>query len=367
MRQWLEAGYFKGDLPISQNQNGPFKTLSSLFPDITTAFKPSIPSGESNAKAAAIAEAEARARAEARAVAERDAMVQAEAARQAKLQSSQVRQENQSNQLKMMLGLGGNGPSAVAAVNVKAQSRETVEPKPESNSEIDAEPQSKLSQPKGSKTTNATNEFAEQAAAITTPAWGGAATNQSAKKKSMSEIQKEEAKVAAAKQKATGNQPGGGWANIAASGGTTAWSGGAVARASPVIKTGTSSAGMSVQSSNVNKQQNNNVVNKKEVAKQSSNTQKVLEEFGADDQMTPALENWCKEQMKKLNGSDDLTLVAFCMTLSDPMEIKQYLAAYLGSTPQVSSFAQEFINRKNSKKQQEEWETTGKSKKNRKR
>jgi len=28
MRQWLEAGYFKGNLPISQSVNGPFKKLS---------------------------------------------------------------------------------------------------------------------------------------------------------------------------------------------------------------------------------------------------------------------------------------------------------------------------------------------------
>lgn len=362
MRQWLEAGYFKGDLPISQNQNGPFKTLSSLFPDITTAFRPTIPSGETSAKTAAILEAEARAQAEARAAAERDA--KAEAARQAKSQNSQARQQDHSNQLKMMLGLGGDGSNAVAGVQGKPQIRETVKSTSETNITLDSEPQSKLPKAKSSKTANTTKD---SGAAITTPAWGGAATTQSTKKKSMSEIQKEEAKVAAAKQKATGSQPGGGWANIAASGGTTAWSGGAVAKASSVLKTGASATGMSLQSSKNPNQQNNSVVNKKEVAKQSSNTQKVLEEFGADDQMTPALESWCKEQMKKLNGSDDLTLVAFCMTLSDPIEIKQYLAAYLGSTPQVSSFAQEFINRKNGKKQQEEWETTGKSKKNRKR
>jgi hypothetical protein len=355
MRQWLEAGYFKGDLPISQNKNGPFQTLSALFPDITSAFKPSISSSEANSKTASNADAEARA------AIERDPKSKAEMATQGG--NSHARQQNQSNQLKMMLGLGGDGSNAVAGVNLKPQSGETVEVKSETKAKNDAEPQSKLFK---TKTSKASNTVKDSGSTTTTPAWGGAATNQSTKKKSMSEIQKEEAKVAAAKQKATGSQSGGGWANIAASGGTTAWSGGAVARASPVLKTGTPSAGMGVQSSNIPKQQNTAVVNRKD-SKQTSNTQKVLEEFGADDQMTPALENWCKEQMKKLNGSDDLTLVAFCMTLSDPIEIKQYLAAYLGSTPQVSSFAQEFINRKNGKKQQEEWETTGKSKKNRKR
>ena len=46
-----------------------------------------------------------------------------------------------------------------------------------------------------------------------------------------------------------------------------------------------------------------------------------------------------KDQMTKLNGTDDLTLVSFCMTLSDPVEIRQYLTAYLGSTPQVELIA----------------------------
>lgn len=45
MRQWLEAGYFKGDdLPMSQNPEGSFRPLSSLFPDLTIAFKPVSPS-----------------------------------------------------------------------------------------------------------------------------------------------------------------------------------------------------------------------------------------------------------------------------------------------------------------------------------
>ena len=83
--------------------------------------------------------------------------------------------------------------------------------------------------------------------------------------------------------------------------------------------------------------------------------------------MNPALEAWCKEQMRKLNGSDDLTLVSFCMTLNDPAEIRQYLTAYLGSTPQINNFATEFINRKGGgKARTEEWETTVKPKKTKK-
>ena len=55
------------------------------------------------------------------------------------------------------------------------------------------------------------------------------------------------------------------------------------------------------------------------------------------------------------------------MTLSDPVEIRQYLAAYLGSTPEVSNFANEFIHRKGGNKaNQEEWESADKAKKSRK-
>ena len=62
-----------------------------------------------------------------------------------------------------------------------------------------------------------------------------------------------------------------------------------------------------------------------------------------------ALETWSKTQLKKITGSDDLTLVHFCMTLADSSEIRQYLSLYLGSTPQVAAFANEFIQRKSGK------------------
>ncbi|CAN0453924.1 unnamed protein product, partial [Laminaria digitata] len=62
--------------------------------------------------------------------------------------------------------------------------------------------------------------------------------------------------------------------------------------------------------------------------------------------MPPAMSSWASQQLKKINGKDDLTLLEFCMSLSDASEIRQYLAAYLGSTPEVSSFATEFLHRK---------------------
>ena len=38
------SGYFKGDLPISQDPKGQFRPLSSLFSDVDVAFKPTGPS-----------------------------------------------------------------------------------------------------------------------------------------------------------------------------------------------------------------------------------------------------------------------------------------------------------------------------------
>lgn len=86
----------------------------------------------------------------------------------------------------------------------------------------------------------------------------------------------------------------------------------------------------------------------------------AVDNFGANGRMTPTLESWCKEQMQKLNNSDDLTLVQFCMTLTDKDEIRQYLTAYLGSTPQVNNFATEFIKKKGGDNDRnEEWESAG--------
>ena len=105
MRQWLEAGYFKGDLPISQNTKGPFLALNSYFSgDPSNAFKPA-----DNGAAKAREAAEAKARAEAEQIAARE---QAENEAKACAQAEAEKNNQQSTQLKMMLGLGGGGSSS---------------------------------------------------------------------------------------------------------------------------------------------------------------------------------------------------------------------------------------------------------------
>ena len=388
MRQWLEAGYFKGDLPISQDPKGPYRTLSSLFPDINVAFQPTGPS-KSELAAKEQEEQEAKRKAEEAAVEaarlereqkeqeEKEARAKAEEAAKAakaaeamRLQSEQESQsnqnpnQNQSAQLKMLLGLGGNNGGTSSTIGgVQTDTPEQTIPKEEKPREV--KPQTKASKPNQTKPT--TKVVKEQPpstpAPPAAPAWGGAGTNKPAvRKKSMSEIQQEEARVAArvSKQKPSNS---GGWANVAASGGTTAWSGSAVLSSMPAT-VNNASLPQTTPLPSRSKPQIAGLSAPKQ--KTPSSTQKTMEEFGSNGKMTSALESWCKEQMRKLSGNDDLTLIAFCMTLTDPVEIKGYLTAYLGSTSQVNNFAVEFIQRKNGNKQQEQWETTGGSKKGRK-
>ena len=67
------------------------------------------------------------------------------------------------------------------------------------------------------------------------------------------------------------------------------------------------------------------------------------ESFGGKE-MSKDMADWCTVQLKRLNGSDDLTLVQFCMSLDSAVEIRQYLSEYLGSSPAVTNFATDFIN-----------------------
>ena len=63
--------------------------------------------------------------------------------------------------------------------------------------------------------------------------------------------------------------------------------------------------------------------------------------------MPRSMISWCKTQLLKITKSDDETLVRFCFTLDSPADIREYMRNYMGSTPQVSAFASEFIRRKN--------------------
>lgn len=62
--------------------------------------------------------------------------------------------------------------------------------------------------------------------------------------------------------------------------------------------------------------------------------------------MSPKFRRWCVQEMIRLSGHDDTTLVDYCFTLQSPAEIRESMSGTLGSTPGVSQFASEFIRRK---------------------
>ena len=377
MKQWLEAGYFKGDLPISQSNGGPFRPLASYFNDPKTAFQSS-PSEEEKAAAEARAQAEAEAAAKVQAAkeaeekrrAEEEAKLAAEEERRQVAEVERQQQANQSAQLKMMLGLGG-GSTEIAG---PPQPQPEPEPEPVAvEKPTNNKQQKKKAQPKQVQQPQPVEEKtpvpAPEPASPPAPAWGGGAASAS-RKKSMSEIQQEEAKEAARRAKEQGGRPsGGGWANIAATGGSTAWGSAATAPAAAVVTPMPAIASVtSTQKINANAAWNMKqaaaAAAPSAAAKQAQQAAAV-DNFGANGQMTSTMEKWCKDQMQKINGSDDLTLVTFCMTLTDSDEIRQYLSAYLGSSPQVNNFATEFIKRKGGDNGAE-WESAGGPKKGRK-
>eukprot|EP00934_Nitzschia_sp_Nitz4_P002864 Nitzschia sp. Nitz4//scaffold22_size323478//313194//316554//NITZ4_000596-RA/size323478-processed-gene-0.430-mRNA-1//1//CDS//3329543204//2854//frame0 len=389
MRQWLEAGYFKGDLPISQQSSGPFYQLALLFPDLNVAFKaspdtadPAKEEADKKAKeealaeqrrkeeeaAAAAAEEErkaaekARAEAEAREAAEQEKAEAARKAAEAERASAAAASKSganggnnkQSTQLKMLLGVSNDGGAKEAPA--PSPSKPTAAEKKASKGS------GKGSQPKAQQAEvkpQATPAPVEQKPAV--PAWGGVANTKPTK--SMSEIQREEARAAAllaVQTQGAPRQPSSGWANVAA--GTQGWSTGVV-KPTPISV----AAPRPTQVAQPRRQNPAGGVAKPQGVtgqQRATSVTSSAEEFGAT--MNPALEKWCKEQMQKIAGSDDLTLVAFCMTLNDAAEIRQYLTTYLGSSSQVNNFATEFINRRGLGSKQEEWETTNVSKKGRK-
>jgi hypothetical protein len=388
MRQWLEAGYFKGDLPISQQSSGPFVRLSGLFPDLNHAFQAvqaNAAAEEAERKAleeemrqreiadeerwaAAVAEQE-------KAEAERLA-AEAEAAATAKDEATDSNGGNESStQLKMMLGLSDAQSAADESGEVVDNAVPSAPAPKKQAADKKAAKASKKSQSKPTTEAQAPTPASKVPAPAkpAATAWGGAASAKP--KKSMSEIQQEEARKAALLSAQGGggapsSQPSSGWANVAA--GSQGWSSGVVKKTvAPAPNAVAANLRPSQTTRNSNSTQPSSApVNKAPPLSQqlrSSSTASAstpAEEFGAT--LSPALEKWCKEEMEKLTGSDDLTLIGFCMTLTDANEVRQYLQAYLGNGVKVSSFATEFINKRGLGNEQQEWETPGSAKKGRK-
>ena len=313
MRQWLEAGYFKGDLPISQQPRGPFLPLQALFPDLSVAFRfpgDDAPNDSNAAAEAAAAEEERRAREEEeRRAAEERAQAEARAAAEADLREREAaerkqtaaRDQNQSAQLKMMLGLGKSGGSG-------EKLDETAQEQPEAAPKKKDKGQTKQKQQRQSSPAQPAAK-----APAASPAWGGASS--AAPRKSIAEIQQEEARTAARLAKERQQNPrssSGGWANIAASkGGSSGWQSGTVKPTPSAVVINPNVAAATVETIRPSQAASGQRLASASQRSRGTTSDNAADDFGAS--MSPALESWCKDQMKKLNGSDDLTLVLCCV------------------------------------------------------
>jgi hypothetical protein len=69
--------------------------------------------------------------------------------------------------------------------------------------------------------------------------------------------------------------------------------------------------------------------------------------------MPRELSDWCSAQLIKIKGNDDaMELMEFCMSLKSAVDIRSYFSSNLGSSPQVTNFATEFIKLKEGTKKQ---------------
>jgi len=59
-----------------------------------------------------------------------------------------------------------------------------------------------------------------------------------------------------------------------------------------------------------------------------------------------ALQQWCKRAMTTLNGSEDLTLVDFLLSLASAGEVQEYVGLYMGNTARAQEFGLELIKQK---------------------
>lgn len=64
--------------------------------------------------------------------------------------------------------------------------------------------------------------------------------------------------------------------------------------------------------------------------------------FGGKE-MSAELAEWCSAQLRRINGSDDITLMQFCMSLNSAVDIREYLSEYLGSSVQVRTYKLAYI------------------------
>jgi len=81
------------------------------------------------------------------------------------------------------------------------------------------------------------------------------------------------------------------------------------------------------------------------MASPSSSSSLSTSVFGGPP-VPPGFAEWCASQLAAITGSDDTTLAHFLLSLSSESEIRDYIREYLGSSAQVSDFANNFVRRR---------------------
>lgn len=60
--------------------------------------------------------------------------------------------------------------------------------------------------------------------------------------------------------------------------------------------------------------------------------------------MSEEFREWCRKELKKLTGTEDITLAQYLITLESSQQIRDYIYEYLGSNSSVQEFADAFLS-----------------------
>ena len=82
-----------------------------------------------------------------------------------------------------------------------------------------------------------------------------------------------------------------------------------------------------------------------DIAKKKADTVKKVEKKSSQGMTREELNEWSKKEMLRLSGSDDISLLDFCIDLDDS-QVMACLQDYLGNGKDVIVFGKEFIRRK---------------------
>lgn len=116
------------------------------------------------------------------------------------------------------------------------------------------------------------------------------------------------------------------------------------------VSANTSSSGPASPSKKKKENSSTNINNSTSNGNRAKDDKKIANknttDFGTSS-MPHEMSQWCEKELKSNFPSiKDLTLLQFCYSLENDAEVEQYLSTYLGSSPQVRTFATDFLTQK---------------------